>query len=108
MRYLLFLLLLAGPAWAADYDDLPVLDAPTVVTANLSNMGTYKTIMVENGGSAAVYCSRNPSVTVNNGHKVAATDGWRGFPNDGPLYCIAASSQSGTGRDQLIIWGSYQ
>jgi hypothetical protein len=90
-----------------DFTTATVLDSATKVTGGLTGTG-YKTILVENGGSAAIYCSKNASVTVDDGHKVGGSDGFRSFPAEGPIYCIAASSQSGTGRDQVIVWGSYK
>lgn len=110
MRLLPLLLVLALPAVAADYARVNVSSSSaTVVTATLTGTAAYKTVMVENGGSNPIYCSMDPAVTVNTGHKVAASDGWRAFPNDGPLWCIAATaSQAGTARDRTIVWGSYQ
>lgn len=109
MRYLPLLLLCAMPALAADYATVTVLDTATDVTSTLTHeAGSYRTFLIENGGGAAIYCSKDPSVTTDTGHKVGANDGFRSFPNDGPLYCIAAASQSGTGRAHAIVWGSYQ
>lgn len=108
MKHVLWVaLLLATPALAVeDYTTATVLDSATKVTGGLTGTG-YKTILVENGGGAAVYCSKNASVTMDDGHKIAA-DGWRSFPSEGPLYCIAAAAQTGTARDHVIVWGSYQ
>lgn len=105
-RAALLLVLLSAPAWADDYDDLPVLTTPTKVTGGLTGTG-YKTVLVENGGSASIYCSRNPSVTTDNGHEVPAGDA-RSYPHDGPVYCIADVAQTGTARDRTIIWGSFK
>jgi hypothetical protein len=106
-RFGIILCLLALPAMAADYDTVPVLTSATNVTSGLSSQTAYKTILVENGGSNAIYCSRNPSVTTDDGHEVAAGDA-RSFPYDGPLYCICSVAQTGTARNHTIIWGSYQ
>lgn len=99
---------LSMPAMALDYTTVVVGESATNVVADLTNNNTYRTYMVENGGSSALYCSRDPSVTVDTGHKIAANDGWRFFPNDGPLYCVAAVAQTGTDRSHTIVWGSYQ
>jgi hypothetical protein len=109
MKYLL-LLLLASPARAADYATVAVSSStPTKVTATLTGVPSYKTVLIENGGSNPIYCSRDPNVTTNTGHKVGGSDSWRGLPYDGPVWCIAATaSQTGTGRDVTIVWGSYQ
>lgn len=106
-RLVAILCLVAPPAMAAPYASVTVLDSATNVTSTLSGM-QFKTILVENGGAAAVYCSANPSVTTDTGHKVGANDGFRSFPYDGPIYCIAAASQSGTGRSHVMVWGSTQ
>lgn len=107
-RLPIILCLLAAPAMAADYDTVNVATSATNVTAGLGET-RYKSILVENGGANAIYCSRDPAVTTSTGHKVSASDGWRSFPYEGPLYCIAATaSQNGTGRDLTIIWGSFQ
>jgi hypothetical protein len=109
-RLATLLCLLATPAMAADYVTSNVLaSAPVEVTASLGSRTGYRSILIENGGSNAIYCSRNPSVTTNTGHKVGANDGWRAFPWDGPIYCIAAvADQTGTNRDLTIVWGSPQ
>jgi hypothetical protein len=92
----------------ADYTTVNVLTTVTNLTSGLTGTG-YKTILVENGGANAIYVSRDPAVTTNTGHKVTASDGWRSFPFDGPLYAIAATaSQDGTSRNHTIVWGSYQ
>jgi Tfp pilus assembly protein FimT len=107
-RLTALLCLLAAPALAEDYDTVNVDTSATNVTSGLSDT-RYKSLLVENGGSNAIYCSRDPAVTTNTGHKVAASDGWRSFPYEGPLYCIAATAaQTGTARDLTIVWGSYQ
>lgn len=107
-RLATILCLLTTPAMAADYATVNVTTSATNVTTGLGDT-RYKSILVENGGVNAIYCSRNPSVTTSNGHKVAASDGWRSFPYEGPVYCIAATaSQAGAGRDLTIVWGSYQ
>jgi hypothetical protein len=110
MRLLPLLLLLSLPALARDIDTVNVSSStPTNVTTNLDGRAAYKTIMVENGGTNAIYCAKDESVTTNTGHKVNGSDGWRAFPYEGPLYCIAASAdQTGTSRDKTIVWGSYQ
>lgn len=101
-------LLIAMPAFAVeDFTTATVLDSATKITGGLTGTG-YRTILVENGGSAAVYCSKDPDVTTDTGHKVGANDGFRSFPAEGPIYCIAAAPQSGTGRDHVIVWGAYQ
>jgi hypothetical protein len=105
-RAALLLMLLATPALADDWDDLPVLTTATKVTGGLTGTG-YKTILVENGGSASIYCSRNPAVTTDTGHEVPAEDS-RSFPHDGPVYCIAAVAQTDAARDRTIVWGSYK
>lgn len=108
-RIIPIILMFAGPALAVDYCTVNVGTSATNVTSCLTG-GPYKSVMVENGGANAIYCSRNPSVTTDDGHKVAANDGWRSFPFDDPnLYCDAATAaQDGTGRNKTIIWGSYQ
>lgn len=108
MRYLPLLLLCTVPAWAAPYATVNVSDStPTNVTASLSGM-QFKTILVENGGSNAIYCSADSAVTTDTGHEVLSGDKAT-FPYDGPVYCIAATdAQTGTGRDHTIIWGSPQ
>lgn len=108
IRLATILCLLAMPAMAADYDTVNVGTTATNVTAGLTNPTSYRTILVENGGSNAIYCSRDPSVTTDDGHEVPAGDS-RSFPYDGPIYCDAATAaQTGTGRDHTIVWGSYQ
>lgn len=93
----------------ADYTTVNVLNTvATSLTSGLTGTG-YKTILVENGGPNPIYCSPDPAVTVNTGHEIAANDGWRSFPWNGPLYAIAATAdQDGTGRNHAIIWGSYK
>jgi hypothetical protein len=111
MRLATILCLLAVPALAAPYGTATVLDTATNITASITSEftgQTFKTVRVENGGIAAVYCSRDPAVTTNTGSKVAGSDGWQSFPYDGPIYCIAAASQSGVARDHVIVWASYQ
>lgn len=92
----------------ADYTTVAVSSStPTKITGGLTGTG-YTSILVENGGANAIYVSRDPAVTVNTGHKVTASDGWRSFPMEGPLYALAATAdQDGTGRNHTIIWGSY-
>lgn len=108
-RFAALLCFLAMPAMAADYGTVNVATSATNVTAGLTRTAGYTSILIENGGANAIYCSLNPSVTVNTGHKVAASDGWRSFPYDGPIYCIAATaSQTGAARDLTIVWGSPQ
>lgn len=93
----------------ADYITVNVSNtAPTSLTAGLTGTG-YKTILVENGGANPIYCSRDSAVSTDTGHEVAANDGWRSFPYDGPLYAIASTAaQDGTGRNRTIVWGSYK
>lgn len=93
----------------ADYTTVNVSDTtPTRLTASLTGTG-YKTILIENGGPNPIYCSKDPSVTVDTGHEIAANDGWRSFPFDGPIYAVAATAaQDGTGRNRTIVWGSFK
>lgn len=111
MRWLLLGLMLTSATAFAGADDCTV-NVSNATATNITSCltgGPYKTILVENGGANAIYCSRNSSVTTSIGHKVAASDGWRSFPFDGPVYCIAATAaQTGAARDLTIIWGSYQ
>jgi hypothetical protein len=109
-RLAALLWLLAVPALAADYDTVNVSNASaTNITAGLTGQTTYRTIAVENGGANAIYCSRDSTVTTDTGHKVAGSDGWRSFPYDGPIYCIAATAaQDGVARNHTIVWGSNQ
>lgn len=93
----------------ADYTTVNVSDVTaTRITAGLTGTG-YKNVLVENGGPNPIYVSLDPAVTVDTGHEIAASDGWRSFPYGGPLYAIAATApQDGTGRNKTIVWGSYK
>lgn len=109
MRTLLLLLLLfiAVPAWADESTQVAVSDGtPTLVPTTFCT--TCRSILLENGGSNAIYCSTESDVTTDTGHYVAPTNGWRSFPY-AKIYCIAATAaQTGTGRDHTLVWVSNQ
>lgn len=105
MKHALLLLLLSRVALADDASSVAVSNVtPTAVPA--TTCATCKSIMIENGGANAIYCSPESDVTVNTGFKVAPGDGWRSFPNV-PMWCIAATAaQTGTNRDTTLVWVS--
>lgn len=104
---LLLLLLLAVPAWADESTQVNVSNTtPTLVPTTFCS--TCRSILLENGGANAIYCSTSSTVTTNTGHKVAALDGWRSFPY-AKIWCIASTAaQTGIGRDHTLVWVSEQ
>jgi LSD1 subclass zinc finger protein len=103
-RLLPLLLLLSSSAWADTASSVAVSDStPTVVPASPCN--TCRSLLVENRGANAIYCSPSSTVTTDTGFKVSA-GGWRSFPYV-PVWCIAeTASQAGTGTDRTLVWVS--
>lgn len=95
----------AFPAWADDMRSYAVLSTATQVFDPAASGSTYrKSLKVINRSAAAIYCSPESDVTTNTGDVIAAG---ASLPYPAvPIWCIAASSQAGTGTDRTIVWES--
>lgn len=101
MKTLLPLLLLPALALAAFPTSKAVLTTATLMTtASPVRQGT----LVENKGTASIFCSSDSAVTTSTGFTVEA-GAQMVFPSE-VLYCIAAVAQAGTGTDRTMVWES--
>lgn len=100
----LVLLFLATLAHADTASSVAVSDV-TATKMPSTTSTTRRSLLIENRGANAIYCSPNSTVTIELSFRLGP-GAWRSFPGT-VVWCIAeTAAQTGVGTDRTMVWES--